>query len=125
MMHLSPRGDFAPRHACEAQEFERYRGKLLRVERLRSKVEAAKRAASDSLARANEAPGPHDTENTIFVALFDAHCRDRETLFETMRELDEACCELRAVAGSPQSVNAASWRATVHLKGNIGSNERI
>ncbi|WP_090329471.1 hypothetical protein [Nitratireductor aquibiodomus] len=125
MMHLSPIDDFASHHAFEAEELERYRGKYLRVERLRSKVQAAKRAAAESLARANDAPEPHDGSNTIFVALFDAHCRDREALFETMRELDEACGELHVMAGGMQAAEGFSRRNSAHLEGQTGTNEWI
>lgn len=102
MMHLSPIEDFASHHAHDASELAWCRGKLLRVERLRAKVQAAKRAAAESLARANDAPQPHDSTNTIFVVLFDTHCRDREALFETMREFDQACGELHTLAGGMQ-----------------------
>ncbi|MDZ5695666.1 hypothetical protein [Chelativorans sp. M5D2P16] len=67
------------------------------IERLRRAVREAKQAAAESLSRAMEAPGPHDTTNTIFVALFEAHCRDREVLFAAMRRLDAA----REAPGNP------------------------
>ncbi|MCV0379531.1 hypothetical protein [Nitratireductor sp.] len=117
MIHLDPIGDFAPHHPCETQELERHRGKLLRVERLRSKVEAAKAAAAESLSRANDAPEPHDSANTLFVALFDAHCRDREKLFEAMRELDEACRELHAASAGMNFVASLPHRPAKQLEG--------
>ncbi|MEO5758280.1 MAG: hypothetical protein ABIQ51_15630 [Mesorhizobium sp.] len=64
-------------------------------------VRKAKRAAHDSLARANDAPGPHETTNTIFVGLYEAHLRDREAMFAAMRQLDMAREVRRAIATGP------------------------
>lgn len=68
------------------------------VEACASAVRKAKRAADESLQRAQEAPEPHATTNTIFIALYEAHLRDRETLFSAMRRLDEAQAALRTLA---------------------------
>ncbi|MAS14287.1 MAG: hypothetical protein CMH69_13350 [Nitratireductor sp.] len=125
MMHLSPIEEFASHHACEADELERHRGKFLRVERLRSKVQAAKRAAAESLSRANETPEPHDGSNTIFVALFDTHCRDREALFEAMRELDEACGELHVMTAGMKAIEGCMRSPSEHLRGLGGIDERV
>lgn len=53
-------------------------------------MEQAKRAADLSLDRAKAAPKPHEITNPAFVALFEAHQRDREVLFAAMRALDAA-----------------------------------
>jgi len=53
--------------------------------------------------------------NTIFVALDDAHWRDREALFEAMRQLDAAREALRSVAAemiaTDKSISPAERRA--------------
>ncbi|MFC5384720.1 hypothetical protein ACFPLB_01940 [Aquamicrobium segne] len=69
-----------------------------RVEALTVLVSRAKRLADESLARANDAPQPHETTNIIFVTLYEAHWRDREALFEAMRRLDEAREELQTAS---------------------------
>ncbi len=53
-------------------------------------VEEAKHAADHSLMRAKAAPKPHEITNPAFVALFEAHQRDREVLFAAMRALEAA-----------------------------------
>jgi hypothetical protein len=53
-------------------------------------VEKAKRAADASLLRAKAAPKPHEITNPAFIALFEAHQRDKENLFAAMRALDVA-----------------------------------
>ncbi len=60
------------------------------IEAARQLVEQAKRAADASLVRAKAAPKPHEITNPAFVALFEAHQRDKETLFAAMRALDVA-----------------------------------
>ncbi|CAM5489560.1 hypothetical protein MAUB1S_08201 [Mycolicibacterium aubagnense] len=55
-----------------------------------SRLHQAKRMADESLRRAQEAPGPHTSDNSIFVALWEAHLSDRELLFSAMRQLDHA-----------------------------------
>ncbi|QPC94663.1 hypothetical protein GA829_30935 [Mesorhizobium sp. INR15] len=79
----------------------RHRESVAEVEAWAIAVRKAKRAAHDSLARANDAPGPHESTNTIFVGLYEAHLRDREALFAAMRELDMARDARRAIATGP------------------------
>ncbi len=55
-----------------------------------SRLHQAKRMADESLRRAQDAPGPHTSENSIFVALWETHLADREMLFSAMRQLDHA-----------------------------------
>ncbi|MRG55389.1 hypothetical protein GF108_07325 [Phyllobacterium sp. SYP-B3895] len=75
----------------KAREQERAPRKVVSaVERASKHVEAARRAADASLARAKAAPRPHEITNPVFVALFDAHQQDREALFAAMRALDAA-----------------------------------
>lgn len=78
------------------------------VEVLMAVVSKAKRIADESLARANDAPHPHETSNTIFVALYETHWRDREALFEAMRRLDKAREELRAAEMIAMDKNTSS-----------------
>lgn len=75
-----------------------YQELVAEVECQRSRVREARQSAVESLARAHEAPEPHDTANTVFVALYEAHWRDREALFAVMRDLDAACEALHAFA---------------------------
>lgn len=63
---------------------------LEKMEDSLSQLHRAKRAADESLRRAQEAPEPHSTDNSIFVALWEDHLRDREALFSAMRQFDEA-----------------------------------
>jgi hypothetical protein len=58
------------------------------VEAAKQRIAAARLAADNSLDRAKAAPKPHEITNPAFVALFDAHQRDRERLFEAMRALE-------------------------------------
>ncbi len=74
-----------------------YRQGFMIVEALASQVATARHAADESLRRALDAPEPHETTNTIFVACWEDHLRDREALFETMRRLDAARDELRRI----------------------------
>lgn len=55
---------------------------------LLGRVERAKRAADESIARVADVPGPHVADNAIFMAHYDAHCMDREALFDALRRLD-------------------------------------
>lgn len=76
------------------------------VELHQTRVHQARRRASDSLARAQEAPEPHDSGNTLFVALYEAHWQDREALFKAMRDLDAAYEELhRCASGAGRPVH--------------------
>ena len=82
------------------------------VEALTELVSAARRAADESLSRVNDAPQPHSTDNSIFVALWEAHLGDREALFSAMRRLDDAREALRRFAAGigpddrpPQSID--------------------
>jgi hypothetical protein len=61
---------------------------LSAVDAAKQRVDAARRAADNSLDRAKAAPKPHEISNPAFVALFEAHQRDREMLFEAMRSLE-------------------------------------
>ena len=61
-----------------------------------SQLRRAKRAADESLRRAQDAPEPHTSDNSIFVALWEAHLSDREALFAAMRRLDEVRETLRS-----------------------------
>ncbi len=63
---------------------------LSAIDAAQQQVEEAKRAADRSLDRAKAAPKPHEMTNPAFVALFEAHQRDREVLFAAMRALDAA-----------------------------------
>jgi len=60
-----------------------------RLQELLAKVEDAKRKANNSLRRAQSAPEPHVTTNSIFVSLYEEHLRDRESLFSSLRQLDD------------------------------------
>lgn len=68
----------------------RFAEPLSAVDAAKQLVDKAKRAADISLDRAKAAPKPHEITNPVFVALFDAHQRDREVLFAAMRALDAA-----------------------------------
>jgi hypothetical protein len=74
-----------------------YRECFAAVEALTSRVRIARRTADESLRRALDAPEPHETTNTVFIALWEAHLRDRELLFSVMRDLDAAREELRRI----------------------------
>lgn len=65
-------------------------------------VRSARQAADESLRRAQAAPEPHETGNTIFVFLYEEHLRDREALFAALRDLDKAQAALRDVAAGPR-----------------------
>ncbi|WP_273728376.1 hypothetical protein [Brucella gallinifaecis] len=66
-----------------------------KIASLLAAVETAKRAANESLRRAQSAPLPHIADNTVFIALFDRHLSDREVLFSKIRQLDDAKASLR------------------------------
>lgn len=105
MMHYKP-----PRDALTTGgEQDRYRDRFAAVEASLAAVRSAKRAADESLRRAQEAPGPHVTTNSIFVALYDAHLRDREALFSALRDLDEVRAALRP--GAAEQVATDTIRA--------------
>ncbi|QND52850.1 hypothetical protein HB779_13745 [Phyllobacterium sp. 628] len=74
------------------------------VDAARNEVEKARRAADDSLNRAKSAPKPHEITNPAFVALFEAHQRDREVLFAAMRTFDRAQESLQSVEQNTISV---------------------
>ncbi len=61
-----------------------------RIEAAKIQVSIARNAADQSLLRAKSAPRPHEISNPAFVALFEAHQRDRELLFAAMRALENA-----------------------------------
>lgn len=93
-------------------ESSRHRALFAAAEVSLSQVRKAKRAADESLRRAQEAPEPHVTSNSIFIALWEAHLGDREALFAAMRELDEAREALRSgtsdlfrMQGQPPSID--------------------
>jgi hypothetical protein len=69
---------------------QRFAEPLSAVAAAKQLVDKAKRAADISLDRAKTAPKPHEITNPVFVALFDAHQRDREVLFAAMRALEAA-----------------------------------
>jgi hypothetical protein len=68
----------------------RRRATVSPVEAAKQRIAAARLAADNSLDRAKAAPKPHEITNPAFVALFEAHQRDREKLFEAMRALEAA-----------------------------------
>lgn len=76
----------------------RHRELFVAVEASLSQVRKAKRAADESLRHAQEAPEPHATTNSMFIALWEAHLSDREALFAAMRKLEEAREALRSDA---------------------------
>jgi len=59
-----------------------------------ARLHAAKRAADESLRRVQDVPGPHMTENTAFVMLWEAHLDDRETLLHATQRLDASLARL-------------------------------
>lgn len=94
MMHFSSLNVRSTGKPCSDADF---REAVAAVETWRSRVRDAKYAADESLMRLREAPGPHETTNLFFVALHEAHQRDREALFAAMRRLDCATEALRAI----------------------------
>jgi hypothetical protein len=95
MIHCKPTPGQYPADRVSGGDLSLYRECFTAVETLTSQVRTARRAADESLRRALDAPEPHETTNTVFVALWEAHLRDREMLFSTMRDLDDARAELR------------------------------
>ena len=113
MIHYRPTREPFPENCGPVATSSRHRELFVAVEALLSDVREAKRAADRSLRRAQEAPEPHVTTNTIFVALYEAHLSDREALFAAMRRLDEARESLRAIAtGIAATDGPADRRAT-------------
>ncbi|WP_379063764.1 hypothetical protein ACHMW4_19535 [Mesorhizobium sp. UC22_110] len=79
LQHGGLTGETDPFHECSAA-----------LDASLSQLHQAKRTADESLRRAQDAPGPHTSDNSIFVALWEAHLGDRELLFSAMRQLDRA-----------------------------------
>lgn len=100
MIHYRHTPERHPENRGAACDASRYRECFAAVEVLTAQVRSAKRTADDSLHRALDAPEPHETTNTIFVALWEAHLHDRETLFAAMRSLDDAREELRRIVAA-------------------------
>ncbi|MGH6860684.1 MAG: hypothetical protein ACRECY_10530 [Phyllobacterium sp.] len=69
---------------------DRRRQAASRIDAAKQLVEVARATADSSLLRAKAAPRPHEIGNPAFVALFEAHQRDREVLFAAMRTLEVA-----------------------------------
>lgn len=97
MIHYRPTSGQPPENGEPGYDLSLYRERFAAVEALTSQIRKAKRAADESLRRALDAPEPHETTNTIFVALWETHLRDREALFAVMRRLDDAREELRRI----------------------------
>lgn len=97
MIHYRPTSGQPPENGGPGCDLSLYRERLAAVETLTSQVRTTKRAADESLRRVLDAPEPHVSTNTIFVALLEGHLRDREALFAAMRRLDEAREELRRI----------------------------
>lgn len=100
MMHCKPAPERRHEHGVPACDASVCRECFAVVETLTAQVRTAKQTADETLRRALEAPEPHETTNTIFVALWEAHLHDREALFATMRRLDAAREELRRVVAA-------------------------
>ncbi|MFE0015879.1 hypothetical protein ACFWXH_13610 [Mesorhizobium sp. NPDC059054] len=77
-------------HGGLTGEASHLRESIAALETSLSRLHQAKRVADESLRRAQDAPGPHTSENSIFVALWESHLGDREMLFSAMRQLDHA-----------------------------------
>ncbi|WEX08228.1 hypothetical protein [Chelativorans sp. AA-79] len=95
------------------EDLDRRNELVAEVDRLKFRLDEAKRAAAESLRRANEAPGPLDTTSGAFAVLYEAHLQDREVLFALMRRFDEARDALRAFvleADSPKSRQVSADR---------------
>lgn len=96
LMPGSPRDD-----GVSAAESSRHCERFAAMEASLSQLHRAKRAADESLRRAQDAPEPHTTDNSVFVALWEAHLGDREALFSAMRQFDDTREALRSrAAGS-------------------------
>ena len=86
---MSSRAPGQSRRAMGAHERERRREqRLANVAASLSRLHAAKRAADESLRRAQDAPGAHMGDNTVFVILWEAHLDDREALLSATGCLD-------------------------------------
>ena len=90
MMHFRPEAEKNIHTVAGQERAIAHQDAQLHVEMWQLRVAQARRAADESLLRVQDAPEPHITTNSLFVALFEAHQRDRETLFEAMRQLDAA-----------------------------------
>ncbi|PWK70795.1 hypothetical protein [Aminobacter sp. AP02] len=103
MIHVAPIAGFAEHQQADAG---RYLALLGRVEALCRQVDSARQTANDSLGRLNALPQPEVGDSSMLVALLDIHRRDREALFEAMRQLESAREALRAAASTiaPSSV---------------------
>ncbi|GAA4127657.1 hypothetical protein ACFFTN_03615 [Aminobacter aganoensis] len=99
MMHVAPSAGFSEAGSRET-DIGRYLSLFGRVEALKSQVDSARRIANESLGRLNALPQPEIGENTLFVDALDMHRRDKEALFEAMRQLDAAREALRLVAAA-------------------------
>lgn len=97
MIHYRPTNGQPAENGYADCDSNLYRECFTTVEALTLQIRRAKHAADESLRRALDAPEPHETTNTIFVACWESHLRDREALFETMRRLDAAREELRRI----------------------------
>lgn len=97
MMHFRPETENSlPNINRDGHRLSR-KDALLRIDMWQARVIKARRTADESLLRVQDAPEPHITTNTLFVALFETHQRDREALFEAMRQLDAARMSLTAL----------------------------
>lgn len=97
MMHVAPSAGFSEAGSRET-DIGRYLSLFGRVEALKSQVDRARRAANESLGRLNTLPQPEIGESTLFLDALDMHRRDKEALFEAMRQLDAAREALRLAA---------------------------
>jgi hypothetical protein len=96
MIHYTPVQEWPPANGASVEEWNRHRERFTTVEASRSHLRKAKRAADESLRRAQDAPEPHTSDNSIFAALWEVHLAHREALFDAMRRLDEASEALRS-----------------------------
>lgn len=96
MIHYRPDSGPPPGNGNSAEASNRHRATIEAMEASLSQLRRAKRAADDSLHRAQDAPGPHTSDNSIFVGLWEGHLADREALFAAMRRLDDAREALRS-----------------------------
>lgn len=98
MIHYRPPQGPSSENGVPAEGSSRHREQFAALEASLSQLRRAKRAAGESLRRVQDAPEPHETTNTIFVALWEAHLRDREALFTAMRQFEDAREALRRIA---------------------------
>ena len=97
MMHVAPIAGFTERREADVGS---YLVLLGRVETLNQQVDSARRTANDSLGRLNALPQPEVGDSSMFVDRLDIHRRDREALFEAMRQLETAREALRIAAAA-------------------------